>query len=135
MPVDPIAQGLLSRLLNFLGGWALRWREDHERRRKLNPLVLRQGGAERHFSWVGRGAVHLVPQEEPARQLYDFFTPLCDEIRLASGKEPQFDLPNKLTGDVVFELSDDMRAKWRLLGGMGGDAGTAVLVVTNKPAK
>jgi hypothetical protein len=67
--------------------------------------------------------------------LYDFFVRLCDEIRRQAGKEPQFDSPDRLTGELVYEISDDLSAQWRVLGGMNGAAGEAVLVVTQRPAR
>jgi hypothetical protein len=107
------------------------------RRAVSQPLIVRVGNDDRYFSWRGRDAdaVHLVPREEELRQLFEAYMRICDAIRRDSGREPQFDLPNDLRGEVVYELSADGEARWRLLGGMGGKAGKAVLVLTDRPSR
>lgn len=99
-----------------------------------NPLVVDAGG-KRLFSWRGRDPVHLIDGDEPPMQLLGYYTILCDAIRADSGREPEFAAPQRLTGEVVYELSPDFQAKWRLLGGNDRRPGTAVLVLTEKPAQ
>lgn len=100
----------------------------------FDPLVLTDGERERLFSWRGRDAVHHLRDEPPA-QLMEFFVPLCNALRNESGREPEFCRPDRPTGDIVYELSSDFHARWPLLGGNGGKAGEAVLVLTNRPAE
>jgi hypothetical protein len=72
--------------------------------------------------------------EEPPAQLMEFYVALCDELRKASGREPQFCLSNQITGDIVYELAKDLTARWPLLGGNGGKPGQAILVLTARSA-
>jgi hypothetical protein len=41
-------------------------------------------------------------------------------------------LASDLRGEIVYELSSDFRAKWRLLGGSSDGTGNQVLVVVPK---
>jgi len=106
-----------------------------ERGVRFKPLIVRDGNTERFFSWRDRDPIHLVRGEEPPRQLLEFFVPLCDALRTDAGKEPEFNLPDDLRGEIVYELSPDMMAKWRLMGGSGGKPGKAILVLTSRPAR
>lgn len=96
---------------------------------RFSPLVVAHDGLERLFTWRGRDPVHLIESEEPARQLFTFATPLCRALLNESGMVPQFNLPNRVLGELVYEVSPDLRAKWRLLGGSGIGAGEQVLVL------
>lgn len=102
---------------------------------RFAPLVLRDGNQVRYFSWRGRGPVHLVEREEEAQQLMGFFKPLCEALRQETNMEPEFHLERDIRGEIVYELSSDGRARWRLRGGMGGAAGQHVLVLTVKAAR
>jgi len=101
-------------------------------RPRLSPFILDDGGTRRFFTWRGRDPIHLINQEEMPRQLRGFSAPLCNALRRDSGLEPQFNLPDGLRGEVVYELSPDFRAKWRLLGGNSDGLGDQVLVVVPK---
>lgn len=103
---------------------------------QLNPLVVRDGSRDRLFSWRGHGddAIHELREERPA-QLMQFYVVLCAALRDATGREPEFCSPDRLTGEVVFEVSDALRARWPLLGGHGGKVGTSLLVLTEKSAR
>lgn len=100
----------------------------------LIPLMLTDGSMARSFSWRGRDPVHLLSEEAP-RQLGTFFVPLCDALRAETSREPEFQSRDRLNGDIVYELTPDHRARWQLLGGMGGQPGTAILVLTEAPAR
>lgn len=100
---------------------------------KFNPLVVNDGFRDRLFTWHGRDPVHLATEDD-ARQLGQFFVALCDALRHGSGREPEFQPQDDIRDDVVYELTPDHRARHRLLGGMGGGPGKAVLVLTNRPA-
>ena len=56
----------------------------------------------------------------------EFFVPLCDALRSSTGREPQFCEPERLVGDVVYELAPDLGARWMLFGGNGGRDGYTV---------
>jgi hypothetical protein len=121
-----------------------RWRDCDSDLRKLEellkpitgqrfaPLVVDDDGRPRYVSWRGRDPLHLIRDEELPRQLWAFATPLCNALRRDSGLEPQFHLPTNIRGEVVYELSQDFRAKWRLLGGRHDGAGEQVLVLVPK---
>ena len=98
-------------------------------------VVVRDGDRDRFFSWRDRDSVHLIAGEEPPKQLLDFASSLCDMLRQESGKEPEFNAAENIRGEIVYELSQDFRAKWRLLGGMADKPGKAVLVLTARPAR
>ena len=95
----------------------------------FSPLTLEHDGHTRYFSWRGRDPLHLIQHEEPPRQLFGLTAPLCTTLRRDSGFEPQFNLPNNIRGEVVYELSPDLRAKWRLVGGSADGTGDQVLVL------
>ena len=66
------------------------------------------------------------------RQLFGLAAPLSARLRRDSGFEPQFNLPDNIRGEVVYELSPDFRAKWRLRGGTHDGSGEQVLVLVPK---
>lgn len=101
---------------------------------ELNPLVVPDGSDERHFSWRGRDPVHLLLEQDPV-QLMEFQDALRSVLRLETAREPEFQEASRIQGEIVYELSADHRGRCRLLGGMGGKPGTAVLVLTYRPAK
>jgi len=78
--------------------------------------------------------VHLCVEQQP-KQLMGLYQRLCHVLRVETGREPEFSLPTDLRGDAVYELSPDCRARWPLLGGAGGQHSTAMLVLTEKPAR
>jgi hypothetical protein len=100
----------------------------------LDPFVVYDGTAGRELTWRGRDEVDALPLAED-RQLMDTFRTICDALRMETGCEPQFDDPRRIGHPVVWELSPDHRTKHRLLGGMNGQRGTAVLVLTDRPAQ
>ena len=102
---------------------------------RFDSLVLPDGNQVRYFSWRGRGPVHLVEREEEARQLMDFFKPLCEALRQETNMEPEFHSEKNIHGEIVYELSPDGLARWRLRGGMGGAAGQNILILTAKAAR
>lgn len=102
---------------------------------EFQPLVVNDGEADRHLTWAARdSAVALLPEGE-ARQLYGTFVGLCDALRVETHREPQFDAPDRIQHEIVWELTPDHRSKHKLLGGMGGKAATSVLVLTNNTAQ
>lgn len=106
--------------------------KEKKRVRQFNPLVIEENGIKRYFTWQGLDPLHLIETDLHDRQLYNFFVPLCNALRENSKMEPQFNLQNKIRGDIVYELSSDFRSKWRLLGGNGGKPGDQVLVLILK---
>jgi hypothetical protein len=99
------------------------------------PLIVNDGQATRHLTWASRDhGVALLPDGEP-RQLFETFIAVCDALRAETRREPQFDAPNDIRHEIVWELTPDHRSKHKLLGGMGGRQGTAVLVLTHNPAQ
>lgn len=129
---------MLEKLLNLLLGTILgRWMDRSERSREykkrkelLNPVVVDdEGGVKRYFTWRGRGGVHIIKGEEQPRHLRQFSGPLCDALRQYPGMEPQFNRPDNIKGEIVYEVSPDFKAKWRLLGGMNNGPGNQVLVL------
>lgn len=102
---------------------------------EFRPLVLHDGEAERHLTWASRddGLPHLPDGE--SRQLFGTFVAVCDALRTETQREPQFDAPNGIRHEIVWELTPDHRSKHKLLGGTGGRHGTAVLVLTNNRAR
>jgi hypothetical protein len=129
--VSTIADLLLKLLDPLFRGWR-KQREFKTLLEELNPIEVLDGEEVRLFSWRGRGAVHLVEVEHDPRQLMEFFIPLCEALRRESGMEPQFDLPDVIRGEIVYELSSDLKAKWRVLGGDGGRPAEQVLVLVPK---
>lgn len=100
----------------------------------FSPLIVEDKGYPRYFSWRGRDPLHLIRIEDTPRQLLEFERTLCDALRgLPHSKlKPQFNVPNRITGEIVYELSPDFRAKWRLLGGMGTHPSDQVLVLVSR---
>ncbi len=128
---------LLDLLLGkVLGRWMDRAdlsRETKKRAQSLNPLELDDDGTTRYFTWRGRGAImHLIGDLEPPQQLLQFDVTLCDALRREPGMDPQFNLPDQLRGEVVYEVSPDFKAKWPLLGGSAGAPGHQVLVLVQQ---
>lgn len=99
----------------------------------FGPLVVNDGATDRLLTWRDRDPVHLLPEAEP-RQLFGTYTVICDALRRASGREPQFDRLDDIRHDIVWELSPDHRAKNKLLGGSGGGPASGVLVLTGDAA-
>lgn len=86
------------------------------------------------MTWRDRDPeVHALNEAEP-RQLFETYTTICDALRRASSREPQFDPPKDIRHEIVWELSPDHRSKNKLLGGSGGRPGNAVLVLTRDAA-
>ena len=127
--------GLILGAATLLGGVAAVWffwdkiAAWWQPRHRFAPLIVKENGSPRYFTWRGRDSIHLIDQEELPRQLWGFAAPLCSALRHESGLEPQFNLPDNIRGEVVFELSPDFQAKWRLLGGSGRGSGRQVLVL------
>ena len=115
-----------------LGRWVNRAEERYKEKmrvRQFNPLVIEDNGTKRFFTWRGRDDLHLIKTDLHDRQLYQFFIPLCNALRENGTLEPQFNLPNQIKGEIVYELSADLRSKWRLLGGHGESSGDQILVL------
>ncbi len=111
----------------------LRWLyESHVGHPTKGCLIMSDNGAKRFFTWRGRTDIHLVVQEEPPKQLLNFFKVLCDTIRAETPMEPAFNLAESIKGEIVYEISKDGKAKWKLLGGMNGAIADQVLVVNPK---
>jgi len=102
---------------------------------QFNPLVVDDGAGNRLLTWESRdhGLPHLVEGE--ARQLFGTFIAVCDALRHATGREPQFDAPHDIRHEVVWELTPDHRSKHKLLGGMNGQHAMQVLVLTANRAR
>jgi hypothetical protein len=102
---------------------------------QFNPLIVNDGETDRHLTWASRDDAlpHLV-EGEP-RQLFNTFIAVCDALRTTTGREPQFDAPNDIRHEIVWELMPDHRSRRKLLGGTAGRQGTAVLVLTNNRAQ
>src|SRR5882672_9817264 len=62
----------------------------------FNPPVVNDGTADRYLTWSGRDPEHLIAHEGQPRQLYGTYTEICDALRTATGREPQFDRPNDI---------------------------------------
>ena len=101
----------------------------------FNPLVVNDGTADRYLTWSARDPEHLIAHEGQARQLSGTYTAICDALRTATGREPQFDRPNDIRHEIVWELTADHESKHKLLGGMDTKAGTAVLVLTGQASE
>jgi hypothetical protein len=126
---------LVTIILTSLVINARKIRKEKKRREQFNPLVMDDNGIPRYFTWHSRDPVHLINEDQQDQQLMEFFVPLCDALRNDSGMEPQFNLPDNIKGEIVYELAPDYRSKWRLLGGYGGDPGDQVLVLIRKRRK
>ncbi len=102
---------------------------------EFRALVVNDGEADRPLTWASRDpGIALLPDGE-SRQLFATFTTLCDALRAETGREPQFDAPNDIRNEIVWELAPDHRSRHKLLGGAGGRQGTSVLVLTNNRAQ
>lgn len=95
----------------------------------FKPLIVQDKGYSRYFSWRGRDPLHLIKIEDTPRQLSGFERTLCNALRALPHLKPQFNAPNRITGEIVYEMSPDFAAKWRLLGGMGKRPSDQVLVL------
>ena len=56
-------------------------------------------------------------------------------LRLETGREPQFNAPNDIRHEIVWELTSDHRSKHKLLGDMNGVHALQVLVITGERAR
>jgi hypothetical protein len=129
--------GLILGAATLLGGVAAVWffwdkikpGSRGQRPPRFAPLVVDDNGARRYVTWRGRDPLHLIHHEEPPRQLWGFAAPVCMALRRDSGFEPQFNLPDNIRGEVVYELSPDFQAKWRLRGGSSDGRGEQILVL------
>ncbi len=96
---------------------------------EFRPFVANDGQQDRHLTWASRDpAVAQLVEGEP-RQLYGTFIRVCDALRLETGREPQFNAPNDIRHEIVWELTPDHRSKHKLLGGMNGAHALQVLVL------
>lgn len=100
----------------------------------LDPFVVDDGIVRRELTWRGRDEVDALPLAED-RQMMDTYCTICGALRQETGCEPQFDDQRRIEHAIVWELSPDHRTKHRLLGGMNGQRGSAVLVLTDRPAQ
>ena len=125
----------VSILLTSLVISARKTHKEKKRREQFNPIVVEDKGIRRYFSWRSRDPLHLIEVDHQDQQLLNFFIPLCDTLRDHSKMEPQFNHPNEIKGEIVYEISPDFRAKWRLLGGSGGAPGNQVLILISLPRR
>ena len=101
----------------------------------FNPLIVNDGAADRHLTWASRDhGIAVLPDGEP-RQLLNTFVAVCDALRIETQREPQFDAPNDIRHEIIWELTPDHRSKHRLLGGMNGAHAMQVLVLTHNRAQ
>ena len=56
-------------------------------------------------------------------------------LRLETGREPQFNAPNDIRHEIVWELTPDYRSRHKLLGGMNGAHAMQILVLTGDRAR
>jgi hypothetical protein len=96
---------------------------------KFNPIVLDDNGKKRFFSWHSRDPVDLIEIEGQGQQIFDILVPLSKVIQENANLKLQFSFPDKLQGEIVYEISSDFQSKWRLLGGKGKAEGDQVLVI------
>lgn len=102
---------------------------------EFHPLIVNDGETERHVTWASRDdALPHLPDGEP-RQLLNTFLTVCNALRAATGREPQFDAPHDIRHEIVWELTLDHRSKRKLLGGNNGGHATSVLVLTHNRAQ
>src|SRR4051812_23881521 len=85
--------------------------------RRFSPLTLEYAGRRRFFSWNGRDPLHLISREDPTRQLGPVYGELRKALGSVPGYHPRFNVPSRIRGEIVYELSPDLRAKWALQGG------------------
>jgi ABC-type Fe3+-citrate transport system substrate-binding protein len=126
----PLVVGLIILLLTVLVNSARKKNKEEKLRKAFNPIEVKdEKGNLRYFTWHSRDPVHLIEVEHQDKQLLGFFKTLCEELRKNSEMEPQFNHSYEIMGEIVYELSSDYRAKWRLLGGQGGTPGRQILVL------
>lgn len=102
---------------------------------ELNPLVVNDGQQDRHLTWASRDGAIAQLIEGEARQLYGTFVAVCNALRRESGREPQFNAPNDIRHEIVWELTPDHLSRHKLLGGMNGAHAIQVLVLTADRAR
>jgi hypothetical protein len=102
---------------------------------EFNPFVVNDGQQDRHLTWASRDAAVAQLIEGEPRQLYGTFIRVCDALRLETGREPQFNAPNDIRHEIVWELTPDHRSRHKLLGGMNGAHAMQVLVLTGDRAR
>jgi hypothetical protein len=70
---------------------------------EFRPLVVNDGETERHFTWASRDdGVALLPEGE-APQLLETFIGVCNALRTETNREPQFDAPNDIRHEIIWE--------------------------------
>ena len=121
--------GLVLILITVLIKSARGKHKEKEHQKQFNPIVVSDKGRPRYFSWNSRDPLRLIKIENQDQQLRDFLVPLRDAILENSEMKPQFSFPDDLKGEIVYELSSDYLAKWRLLGG-GGDENQVLVVIS-----
>ena len=62
----------------------------------IRNRCVNDGTADRYLTWSARDPEHLIAHEGQPRQLYGTYTEICDALRTATGREPQFDRPNDI---------------------------------------
>jgi hypothetical protein len=73
-----------------------------EQRPELHTLVMNDGEANRHLIWTSRDSrIALLPDGD-SRQLLGTFIGVCDALRADTGREPQFDAPNDIRNETVW---------------------------------
>lgn len=102
---------------------------------EFHPFIVNDGADDRHLTWASRDAAVAQRIEGEARQLYGTFIGVCDALRGETGREPQFDAPNDVRHEIVWELRPDHLSKHKLLGGMNGQHATQLLVLTGDRAR
>lgn len=102
---------------------------------EFHPFVVNDGQEDRHLTWASRDAAVAQLFEGEARQLYEAFIAVCDALRRETGREPQFDAPNNIRHEIVWELTADHQSKHKLLGGLNGQHAMQVLVITANRAR
>lgn len=99
--------------------------------KRFKPITVNDNSRKRYFSWSSRDPVDLIENEGQGQQIQNLLAPLRDVIQQQTNMKLQFSFPDKLQGEILYELSSDFKLKWRLLGGNGGGQGNQVLVIVS----